>query len=117
MKELNYNHFVFYKLCFYLTKNCLLDWKDIPNKYKYKQFKCKLIDQVSLEIEYNVYPDSTSRFDFRLSYSYRDIEHKEISKSISEFLKSHDSLYRNPFLDPLEPHELKADIARSKEDE
>ena len=24
---------------------------------------------------------------------------------------SHDTLYRNPFLDPLEPHELKADIA------
>ena len=32
-------------------------------------------------------------------------------------VESHDSLYRNPFLDPLEPHELKADIARSKEDE
>lgn len=26
---------------------------------------------------------------------------------------SHDRLYRNPFLDPLEPHELKADIANS----
>ena len=25
--------------------------------------------------------------------------------------KSHDRLYRNPFLNPLEPHELKADIA------
>ena len=25
--------------------------------------------------------------------------------------ESHDKLYRNPFLDPLEPHELKADIA------
>ena len=24
---------------------------------------------------------------------------------------SHDKLYRNPFLDPLQPHELKADIA------
>ncbi|MEO0750421.1 MAG: 2Fe-2S iron-sulfur cluster-binding protein [Pseudomonadota bacterium] len=24
---------------------------------------------------------------------------------------SHDTLYRNPFLDPLKPHELKADIA------
>ena len=24
---------------------------------------------------------------------------------------SHDELYRNPFLDPLEPHELKSDIA------
>ena len=24
---------------------------------------------------------------------------------------SHDKLYRNPFLDPLKPHELKADIA------
>ena len=24
---------------------------------------------------------------------------------------SHDELYRNPFFDPLEPHELKADIA------
>ena len=24
--------------------------------------------------------------------------------------ESHDRLYRNPFLDPLEPHELKADI-------
>ena len=29
---------------------------------------------------------------------------------------SHDKLYRNPFLDPLEPHELKADIATPKED-
>jgi len=28
---------------------------------------------------------------------------------------SHDKLYRNPFLDPLEPHELKADIAIPKE--
>ena len=28
---------------------------------------------------------------------------------------SHDRLYRNPFLDPLEPHELKADIATPKE--
>lgn len=28
---------------------------------------------------------------------------------------SHDKLYRNPFLDPLESHELKADIATPKE--
>ena len=28
-------------------------------------------------------------------------------------VESHDKLYRNPFLDPLEPHELKADIASS----
>ena len=28
---------------------------------------------------------------------------------------SHDKLYRNPFLDPLKPHELKADIASAKE--
>lgn len=27
---------------------------------------------------------------------------------------SHDTLYRNPFLDPLAPHELKADIATPK---
>ena len=26
-------------------------------------------------------------------------------------VESHDELYRNPFLDPLEPHELKFDIA------
>ena len=26
-------------------------------------------------------------------------------------VESHDKLYRNPFLDPLAPHELKADIA------
>lgn len=26
-------------------------------------------------------------------------------------VESHDMLYRNPWLDPLEPHELKADIA------
>ncbi|AAV95636.1 2Fe-2S iron-sulfur cluster binding domain-containing protein [Ruegeria pomeroyi] len=26
-------------------------------------------------------------------------------------VESHDTLYRNPFLDPLQPHELKADIA------
>jgi len=26
-------------------------------------------------------------------------------------VESHDRLYRNPFLDPLQPHELKADIA------
>ena len=30
--------------------------------------------------------------------------------------ESHDRLYRNPFLDPLEPHELKADIATSIND-
>jgi ferredoxin len=30
-------------------------------------------------------------------------------------VESHDELYRNPFLDPLEPHEPKADIATSKE--
>ena len=28
-------------------------------------------------------------------------------------VESHDKLYRNPFLDPLKPHELKADIASS----
>ena len=28
-------------------------------------------------------------------------------------VESHDTLYRNPFLDPLEPHELKADIAQT----
>ena len=31
-------------------------------------------------------------------------------------VESHDKLYRNPFLDPLEPHELKADIATPKRD-
>lgn len=30
-------------------------------------------------------------------------------------VESHDKLYRNPFLDPLRPHELKADIATPKE--
>ena len=30
-------------------------------------------------------------------------------------VESHDKLYRNPFLDPLKPHELKADIAIPKE--
>lgn len=30
-------------------------------------------------------------------------------------VESHDKLYRNPFIDPLEPHELKADIAKPKE--
>ena len=30
-------------------------------------------------------------------------------------VESHDMLYRNPFLDPLAPHELKADIAVPKE--
>ena len=30
-------------------------------------------------------------------------------------VESHDKLYRNPFLDPLAPHELKADIAIIKE--
>jgi ferredoxin len=30
-------------------------------------------------------------------------------------VESHDRLYRNPFLDPLDPHELKADIATPKE--
>ena len=29
-------------------------------------------------------------------------------------VESHDKLYRNPFLDPLEPHELKSDIATPK---
>ncbi|MEX5726900.1 ferredoxin [Rhodovulum iodosum] len=30
-------------------------------------------------------------------------------------VESHDRLYRNPFLDPLEPHELKPDIATPRE--
>jgi len=30
-------------------------------------------------------------------------------------VESHDKLYRNPFLDPLNPHELKADVATPKE--
>lgn len=30
-------------------------------------------------------------------------------------VESHDRLYRNPFLDPLRPHELKADIATPPE--
>jgi ferredoxin len=30
-------------------------------------------------------------------------------------VESHDKLYRNPFLDPLQPHELKSDIATPKE--
>lgn len=30
-------------------------------------------------------------------------------------VESHGKLYRNPFLDPLEPHELKADIATPRE--
>ena len=30
-------------------------------------------------------------------------------------VESHDKLYRNPFLDPLAPHELKDDIATKKE--
>jgi len=30
-------------------------------------------------------------------------------------VESHDKLYRNPFLDPLAPHELKADIASRKD--
>jgi len=31
-------------------------------------------------------------------------------------VESHNQLYRNPFLDPLKPHELKADIATLKEE-
>lgn len=31
-------------------------------------------------------------------------------------VESHDKLYRNPFLDPLQPHELKADIATPLKD-
>lgn len=31
-------------------------------------------------------------------------------------VESHDKLYRNPFIDPLEPHELKADIATPLEE-
>ncbi len=31
-------------------------------------------------------------------------------------VESHDKLYRNPFLDPLAPHELKADIATPLEE-
>jgi ferredoxin len=29
-------------------------------------------------------------------------------------VESHDKLYRNPFADPLAPHELKPDIARPR---
>lgn len=32
-------------------------------------------------------------------------------------VESHDRLYRNPFLDPLKPHELKADIATKPDSE
>ena len=32
-------------------------------------------------------------------------------------VESHDRLYRNPFIDPLEPHELKADIASALEND
>lgn len=32
-------------------------------------------------------------------------------------VESHDKLYRNPFLDPLAPHELKSDIATSRDTE
>jgi len=32
-------------------------------------------------------------------------------------VESHDRLYRNPFTDPLEPHELKADIASPQTDD
>lgn len=32
-------------------------------------------------------------------------------------VESHDRLYRNPFLDPLAPHELKADIATPAADD
>ena len=40
------------------------------------------------------------------------------SDSIFEIgVESHDKLYRNPFLDPLAPHELKSDIATPKEAE
>lgn len=31
-------------------------------------------------------------------------------------VESHDKLYRNPFIDPLKPHELKADIATPLEE-
>lgn len=31
-------------------------------------------------------------------------------------VESHDRLYRNPFIDPLKPHELKADIATAPKD-
>ena len=30
-------------------------------------------------------------------------------------VESHDKLYRNPFIDPLDPHELKSNIAISKD--
>lgn len=32
-------------------------------------------------------------------------------------VESHDKLYRNPFLSPLKPHELKADVATPVEDQ
>ena len=32
-------------------------------------------------------------------------------------VESHDKLYRNPFIDPLKPHELKPDIATPLEDQ
>jgi ferredoxin len=31
-------------------------------------------------------------------------------------VESHDELYRNPFADPLAPHELKPNIARLRRD-
>jgi len=43
-----------------------------------------------------------------------------VSRTVSDLtleigVESHDKLYRNPFLDPLQTHELKADIATPKE--
>lgn len=35
--------------------------------------------------------------------------------TIEIVVESHGKLYRNPFIDPLKPHELKADIATPKE--
>ncbi len=42
-----------------------------------------------------------------------DVRQVDITLEIG--VESHGQLYRNPFIDPLEPHELKADIATPKE--
>ena len=43
-----------------------------------------------------------------------------VARAISDItlevgVESHNTLYRNPFIDPLKPHELKADIATPEE--
>ena len=68
---------------------------------KFPEPKAKVIELPNVQM----YPDFLT--------GVKDLHNRKAKGEISQ--DSHDKLYRNPFLDPLKPHELKADIAIRKD--